>query len=45
MQLPAWGWGDGRKYATKTLGVSTLIAVLGFLDSIVAAKDMASLRS
>ncbi|GAA5981339.1 hypothetical protein JCM10908_004074 [Rhodotorula pacifica] len=42
VQLPAWGWGEGRKYATKTLGTSTLIAVLGFLDSIVAAKDMAS---
>ncbi|KAG0662951.1 hypothetical protein C6P46_003039 [Rhodotorula mucilaginosa] len=39
VQLPAWGWGDGRKYATKTLGVSTLIAVLGFLDSIASKYD------
>lgn len=29
-------------YATKCLGTSTVIAVLGFLDSIVGAKDAAS---
>ncbi|GAA5897412.1 hypothetical protein JCM6882_001880 [Rhodosporidiobolus microsporus] len=31
-----------RKYAGKTFGTATVVAVLGFLDSIVAAKDQAS---
>lgn len=29
-----------RRYVTKSFGTSTVIAILGFLDSIVAAKDM-----
>ncbi|BGP52635.1 hypothetical protein JCM8202_004835 [Rhodotorula sphaerocarpa] len=42
VKLPSWGWNHGRHWARKCLGTSSLIAVLGFLDSIVAAKDMAS---
>lgn len=40
IRLP-FGSGIGD-YATKCIGTSTVIAVLGFLDSIVGAKDSAS---
>lgn len=40
VRLPV-GTGIGD-YATRCLGTSTVIAVLGFLDSIVGAKDSAS---
>ncbi|GAA6006635.1 hypothetical protein JCM10207_005000 [Rhodosporidiobolus poonsookiae] len=42
-RLPFVGWdAHYRAYAYRSFGTSTVIAVLGFLDSIVAAKDQAS---
>ncbi|GAA5969156.1 hypothetical protein JCM11641_007490 [Rhodosporidiobolus odoratus] len=41
-RLPLVGWGHLGGYAHRTMGTATVIAVLGFLDSIVAAKDQAS---
>ncbi|KPV78239.1 uncharacterized protein RHOBADRAFT_32890, partial [Rhodotorula graminis WP1] len=42
VRIPFVGWGIYTQYITKCFGTSTVIAILGFLDSIVAAKDMAS---
>ncbi|GAA5838503.1 hypothetical protein JCM9279_003264 [Rhodotorula babjevae] len=42
VRIPFVGWGIYTQYVTKCFGTSTVIAILGFLDSIVAAKDMAS---
>ncbi|GAA5898737.1 hypothetical protein JCM5296_006703 [Sporobolomyces johnsonii] len=42
IRIPFFGWGHWKTYAHQCLGTATVIAVLGFLDSIVAAKDMAS---
>ncbi|GAA6053425.1 hypothetical protein JCM3770_005160, partial [Rhodotorula araucariae] len=42
VRIPFVGWGPYTQYITKCFGTSTVIAILGFLDSIVAAKDMAS---
>ncbi|BGP12538.1 hypothetical protein JCM10213_007618 [Rhodosporidiobolus nylandii] len=42
-RLPFVGWGHfAESYAHRTMGTAAVIAVLGFLDSIVAAKDQAS---
>ncbi|CEQ38700.1 SPOSA6832_00148, partial [Sporobolomyces salmonicolor] len=42
IRIPFLGWGHWKTYVHQCLGTATVIAVLGFLDSIVAAKDMAS---
>ncbi|GAA5856309.1 hypothetical protein JCM8547_000863 [Rhodosporidiobolus lusitaniae] len=42
-RVPFLNWtAHHRAYFTKTFGTATTVAVLGFLDSIVAAKDMGS---